>query len=357
MMYTIYVGTYASSEASGTYRVPFDPELGALGAAECIYAQKNTKYTAWHDGYLATLTEQNGKAGVALFDTTVQPPTLLDVRLDEQATACWLGWLDGLLYCANYHDGHLLIYEVENRRLRLRRQIFVQAEAGCHQAILQNGRILLPCLCLDQVRIFYAAQETVPAQVLCLPKGSGPRHGVFSPDGAWFYLLSETSNQLFSYQVRGTQLCLRQVDGLRVDSEADGPQSAEVRISPDGLHLYLSIRGTSSLAVFRLEAHLPVMRPVGYSAYAEREVSAGVLLQCKPSVLPPVGRVGKHSSLCVAGEDPILRRLCPVAGYLSLIQQRTLDGTGTEVRIIAKYRIMKKPERPFVRMLRSAIRR
>ena len=60
MMYTIYVGTYASSEASGTYRVPFDPELGALGAAECIYAQKNTKYTAWHDGYLATLTEQNG---------------------------------------------------------------------------------------------------------------------------------------------------------------------------------------------------------------------------------------------------------------------------------------------------------
>ena len=63
MMYTIYVGTYASSEASGTYRVPFDPELGALGAAECIYAQKNTKYTAWHDGYLATLTEQNGKAG------------------------------------------------------------------------------------------------------------------------------------------------------------------------------------------------------------------------------------------------------------------------------------------------------
>ena len=173
MMYTIYVGTYASSEASGTYRVPFDPELGALGAAECIYAQKNTKYTAWHDGYLATLTEQNGKAGVALFDTTVQPPMLLDVRLDEQATACWLGWLDGLLYCANYHDGHLLIYEVENRRLRLRRQIFVQTEAGCHQAILQNGRILLPCLCLDQVRIFYAAQETVPAQVLCLPKGSG----------------------------------------------------------------------------------------------------------------------------------------------------------------------------------------
>ena len=260
MMYTIYVGTYASSEASGTYRVPFDPELGALGAAECIYAQKNTKYTAWHDGYLATLTEQNGKAGVALFDTTVQPPMLLDVRLDEQATACWLGWLDGLLYCANYHDGHLLIYEVENRRLRLRRQIFVQTEAGCHQAILQNGRILLPCLCLDQVRIFYAAQETVPAQVLCLPKGSGPRHGVFRPDGAWFYLLSETSNQLFSYQVRGTQLCLRQVDGLCVDSEADGPQSAEVRISPDGLHLYLSIRRTSSLAVFRLEAHLPVMQ-------------------------------------------------------------------------------------------------
>lgn len=67
-------------------------------------------------GISATLTEQNGKAGVALFDTTVQPPTLLDVRLDEQATACWLGWLDGLLYCANYHDGHLLIYEVENRR-------------------------------------------------------------------------------------------------------------------------------------------------------------------------------------------------------------------------------------------------
>lgn len=224
----------------------------------------------------------------------------------------------------------------------------------------------MPCLCLDQVRIFYAAQETVPAQVLCLPKGSGPRHGVFSPDGAWFYLLSETSNQLFSYQVRGTQLCLRQVDGLCVDSEADGPQSAEVRISPDGLHLYLSIRGTSSLAVFRLEAHLPVMQQQipseGHDPWDILLTPNGRYLLvscCSASRLfcHPVGRVGKHSSLCVAGEDPILRRLCPVAGYLSLIQQRTLDGTGTEVRIIAKYRIMKKPERPFVRMLRSAIRR
>ena len=223
-----YVGTYASPDAPGTYRFTLDADTGVLSAPALVYPQANTKYAAWHGGLLATVTESGGRSGLALLDASDPGCPVLDSVLTEDATACFLTWHEGRIYSANYHDGHVLIYEPACGGLRLVRRLEIGAEAGCHQALFHGRWLLVPCLCLDQVRIFDLENGLAPAGTLNFPAGTGPRHGVFNADHTRLYLVSEKSNQLFTYAVDGLSFTPVQADTLlppdcagRADAAAD----------------------------------------------------------------------------------------------------------------------------------------
>ena len=209
-----YVGTYTSPDAPGTYRFTLDADTGVLSAPALVYPQANTKYAAWHGGLLATVTESGGRSGLALLDASDPGCPVLDSVLTEDATACFLTWHEGRIYSANYHDGHVLIYESACGGLRLIRRLEIGAEAGCHQALFHGRWLLVPCLCLDQVRIFDLENGLAPAGTLDFPAGTGPRHGVFNADHTRLYLVSEKSNQLFTYAVDGLSFTPVQADTL-----------------------------------------------------------------------------------------------------------------------------------------------
>lgn len=254
-----YVGTYTSPDAPGTYRFTLDADTGVLSAPALVYPQANTKYAAWHGGLLATVTESGGRSGLALLDASDPGCPVLDSVLTEDATACFLTWHEGRIYSANYHDGHVLIYEPACGGLRLIRRLEIGAEAGCHQALFHGRWLLVPCLCLDQVRIFDLENGLAPAGTLDFPAGTGPRHGVFNADHTRLYLVSEKSNQLFTYAVDGLSFTPVQADTLLPPDRAGRADAAAVRISPDGKTLYVSVRGADLITVFRLEDGLPVL--------------------------------------------------------------------------------------------------
>lgn len=252
-----YAGTYSSPEAPGTYRFTLDTITGTLSNAQLVYAQTNTKYSAFCNGLLATLTETNEEAGIALIDTSSAQGTLLDQLLTEDVTSCFLTWHHGCIYTANYHDGHVLIYQVHEGKLKQTRRIFVGKEAGCHQVLFHDHFLLVPCLCLDQIRIFDLDQDYAPVKQLDFPAGTGPRHGVFNGAHTKFYLISETSNELFTYQVDGLDFTLKDVCSILPEGDFPNAQAAAIRLSADEKNLYLSVRGADLIVVAGVSGDSP----------------------------------------------------------------------------------------------------
>lgn len=252
-----YVGTYASPEAPGTYRFLLDPGSGQLSEPALLYPQTNTKYAAWSGGLLATVTENTEGCGLALLDAAAPGAPLLDTRICEKTTACFLTWQDGLLYSANYHDGHVLIHSVENGKLHLVRRLFLGEESGCHQVIFHGRWLLIPCLKRDRVFLFDREDGYAGAGELAFPTGTGPRHGLFAAGHSRFYLVSETSNQLFTYTVHGRDFTPEGAVPILPAGYAGKADTAAIRLSEDERTLYVSVRGADLIAVFRLGAGLP----------------------------------------------------------------------------------------------------
>ena len=252
-----YVGTYASPDAPGTYQFLLDANSGHLSSPELIYRQTNTKYAAWSSGLLATVTENDQGCGLALLDVSADETKLLDVQIREKTTACFLTWQDGLLYSANYHDGHVLVYLPENGKLVLIHRLFLGDESGCHQVVFHGRWLLIPCLKLDRVFIFDREADFAPAGELSFAPGTGPRHGVFNADHSRFYLVSETSNQLFTYAVDGASFTLLDTAPLLPEDFSGKSDAAAIRMSENGEFLYVSLRGADLIAVFQVKSGIP----------------------------------------------------------------------------------------------------
>lgn len=250
-----YAGTYASPEAPGTYRFSLDTETGALSEPQLLYRQPNTKYSGIYRGLLATMTEKDGQAGLALL--RADAPEKLDTLLTEKVTGCFLTWHEGLIYTTNYHDGHVLVYAPVDGRLELRRRIFVGEEAGCHQALFHGRYLLVPCLCLDEVRIFDLEEDCALVGKLEFPKGTGPRHGVFDKAHGRMFLVSETTDQLFTYRVEGLRFTLESTLELLPEGDFQKPQAAAIRLSEDERTLYVSIRGADMIVVLDVSGREP----------------------------------------------------------------------------------------------------
>lgn len=244
---TGYIGTYDAPGHPGVYRFRLDGETGALSEGELFYKARSAKALALWSGRLAAPVEREGKAGMLLLDRT-RPGVALDEVFYERNTACYAVWEAGRLYTANYHQGHVLEYCVKDDILQLVREIKVAPKAGCHQVLLHEGHLLVPCLEQDRVLLFDGAGRQ--AGELPFPAGSGPRHGVFDAARAWLYFITERSCEIHVFRVG---------PGLRFEREGrfplpahPGDAGAAIRLSEDGRFLYASVRGSDLLAVYRV---------------------------------------------------------------------------------------------------------
>lgn len=112
------------------------------------------------------------------------------------------------------------------------------------------------------------AQPRLPVDLIG-GRRAGPRHFAFHPSGAWLYLLNEldASISVFSHAPgRGADRPLQRVDTLPPGFETGAPWAAEIRITPDGRHLYSSERRSSTLAAFSIDAASGTLTRVGHQA-------------------------------------------------------------------------------------------
>lgn len=259
-----YIGTYHSPQSKGLYEFYFHPESGELTRPKLFLEAKNAKCASLYGNTLAAPLECDDGCGVCMTDIhTLCKPTYH--LLEEKNTSCYITQDDTYIYTANYHEGHVLIYRKQSGRLELTKNIPVAPFAGCHQVLLYGNYLLVPCLELDMIYIYDCCAGFSLAGEIPFPKGSGPRHGVFHPDGTLFYVVCERSNEVFTFQVESDchfQLKHR-ISTLPNPGNGESTSSA-IRLTKDGRFLCVSVRGADLITVYSLSEGIP--SPLQYAS-------------------------------------------------------------------------------------------
>ncbi|MEQ2677766.1 beta-propeller fold lactonase family protein [Enterocloster citroniae] len=250
---TGYLGTYASPESLGIYRFSLDLKDGSLSRPELYYNAPDCKYLSLDGTMLAAPENKGGLAGVCLLDISAKEPVLIGEAFHETAPACYVTQDCGHLYTANYHEGSVLVYDRSPEGIKLAKRIHIAPKAGCHQILLYDHYMLVPCLLLDSVKIYDCDRDYSLVGELTFPKGTGPRHGIFDPFHHRLFLVSELSNQVFLYQAGET--APREVYSILPQGAVyhEPPASAAVRLSPDGRFLYVSTRFADLITVYSID--------------------------------------------------------------------------------------------------------
>jgi 6-phosphogluconolactonase len=94
--------------------------------------------------------------------------------------------------------------------------------------------------------------------------GLGPRHIVFHPNGRWIYVITEMGSTVEFFHWNDRQGLLshgQSISTLPADFHGVST-AAEIRVSPDGRHLYTSNRGHDSITVFAIDPKNGRLQPI-----------------------------------------------------------------------------------------------
>ena len=329
-----FAGTYAGAENKSLWRFAVDTETGVLTQPEPVLEAVDSKYLFLHrqnlqaegperksetlactEGkaqpqLLAMPRKVNDRAGLAVVDVATDPLQVVGEYGEEQDCPAYVTGDSEFWYTANYHDGGIRIYKLAgtsnfpgNKKLpaniwaseaaagvekncgsaavnlQLIHKLETGRESGCHQILLAGSFLLACCLVRDQILIYDRTCNWQQAGTINFPKGTGPRHGIFTRDGQTLFVVSELSNELFVFAV-GKKLATQslklekvlETQNLKPQADQAAPNNfltlisaqplleekdlpaaaAAIRLSPDEKFLYVSVRERNVICVFEL---------------------------------------------------------------------------------------------------------
>lgn len=246
----LYAGTYTAKSSQGIYSFSF--EDGRLSSSQLFCEIKNPKYLTKKDNCLITVADFDYESGVALINAEGDIKNKIAF---EKRTSCFITSVDDDIYTANYHTGVVTHLKLVQDELKFINSIQIQDGAGCHQILVFHDRILVPCLFLDRVFIFDRSLKKIGS--IHFNANTGPRHGVFSKDGKYLYLVSELSNELFVIETDEWNI-IHQIPVL-MSKEIHVRDTAAIRLSDDEKFIYVSTRTKDVISVIELEDHKPTV--------------------------------------------------------------------------------------------------
>lgn len=245
---TGYLGTYDSPRSRGVFRFSFDGETGALTAPELLLEAPDAKYLALRDGLLAAPVRRGSRAGLCLADLRASGGPCVVEYLCEMTPGCYTAFDGDRVYGANFHEGTVTVYRLEADAPLFEKRIEIAPGAGCHQVLARGRFLLVPCMNLDEIRLF-DRESLAPAGSVLFPKGSGPRHGVFDRAGERLFVAAQGDNTLYSFEAGPEGFVPAGAEPLLPPGAREGSEAAAVRLSNDERFLYVSVRGENVIAV------------------------------------------------------------------------------------------------------------
>ncbi len=321
--FRVYFGTYSGKGSQGIYQCELSLKDGSLSPASLAAESSDPSFLAFHPSkeYLYAVNENTARISAFAIDRASGNLTFLNSQPSQGGAPCHLV-VDSAgrnVLAANYSGGSCISIPLEPNGQLSSRSSFQQ-----HRGIKKNGhsihldqanRYALCCdLGLDQV-VIYAFDPNrgtlTPHGAFDTPKGTGPRHFAWSPDGKRAYINGEANLTLIvcDYDAAKGTLKQRQVlSTLPNGIVRQGGSTAETVVDPSGKFVYVSNRDPyHSIAIFSIDPSSGEVRAVGHQ-------NAGIKTPRNFAIEPS----GQYMLVAnQSGGDVIVFRIDPATGNLT----------------------------------------
>lgn len=276
----VFVSAFASGEKAGIHAFGFDTEKGTLKPLKRARGVQSPFFIALSRDrrFLYSIDEFGGKDNfVAAFAIEGRGGDLKPLnRQNTRGTASCFLEVDPTGRCvlvANYSSGNVTSFPVKSDGSLGESVSFFQhsgssadpqrqkgPNAHCF-VISPDGKHALACdLGIDKVMIYTldaATAKLAPNTAQPFAKitpGSGPRHLTFHPNGKLVYLINELANTITVFDWNAAEGTLKEKQTIAtLPKDFTGKSyTADLKITPDGKHLYGTNRGHDSLASYRI---------------------------------------------------------------------------------------------------------
>lgn len=277
--YRVYLGTYTGKVSKGIYQCEMNLKDGSLSPATLAGETDSPSFIAFHPNKKFLYAVNEAKAAVSAFaiDEKTGNLTFLNSQPSQGGAPCHLV-VDPTgknVLAANYSGGSCICIPIEADGKLGKASSFQQHEGkkknGHSIHVDKANRFALCCdLGLDKVVIyaFDAGKGTLtPHGAFETPKGTGPRHFAWHPDGKTAYINGESNLTIVAcdYDADKGMLTQKQVlSTLPKDVVRKGGSTAETVVHPSGKFVYVSNRDPyNSIAIFSIDAKTRELTAVG----------------------------------------------------------------------------------------------
>ena len=280
--YRVYLGTYTGNESKGIYQCELNLKDGSLSPATLAVETASPSFLAFHPNqkFLYAVNESDAAISAFAIDGSSGKLTLLNSQPSQGGAPCHLV-VDPTgknVLAANYTGGSCLCLPIGEDG-KLGKSTSFQQHVGPRKHghsihVDKANKFALCCdLGLDQV-VIYAFQPgpgtLTPHGAFDTPKGAGPRHFAWHPDGKTAYINGESDLTLIAcdYDAEKGQLKQRQVlSTLPQNVERKGGSTAETVVHPSGKFVYVSNRDPyNSIAIFSIDPQTRVVTAAGHQS-------------------------------------------------------------------------------------------
>ncbi len=247
-MINIFIGTYTSKKSKGIYSLDFCENTGAVSNVR-LFAQINApKYLQMHNGLVFSVCEIDKSGGVAAFDKSGKCISKLAF---EKTPSCYILKHEHFVFTANYHTGEVSKLQFCDNEFTFIEKIEFGKMAGCHQIIINNNDIIIPCLNLNSV--FVLSTDFKIKHKIAFPKGAGPRHAIIDNKRNLLYFVCELSGEIVS--VNTITYKIENITPTATNTQ--NQECAAIRISNDNNTLYISNRSENTISAFEISGKSP----------------------------------------------------------------------------------------------------
>ncbi|MDA7618766.1 lactonase family protein [Verrucomicrobia bacterium] len=278
----VWIGTGSAWPSQGIYHCQLDLETGKLSRPSLAAKVAGPGFLAMHPkgSHLYAVASYKGKGSVVCYaiDQGADGPELSFVNAleigDGGGTHLAVDALGRVLLTAQYGGGSVAVFAL-NQDGTLDRKTQVVEHSGGARVVgrrqdaphphwvgfsPEGNFVFVPDLGLDQVVIYGldASHARIrPHGQTHTPRGGGPRHMKFHPNGRWAYVLNELSLSvtLCDYDKVGGSLLVRQtLPGVPHEQlqEEQFKSASEIRVHPSGRYVYAANRGHDTITAYRV---------------------------------------------------------------------------------------------------------
>lgn len=269
MLETIYLGAYTRRDSQGIYTIILDHNEKKLKELTLLIKENNPTYLDFNgENFIYSVTQEKDKGGIAAYQKQEDGHfKLINRSLEVGVPPCYVA-VDHerqLVYGANYHQGIILVYQIETDGSVTLVDKIQDEGHGPHENqegphahytdLTPDNRLVVCDLGNDTVYTYTVSKEgklTETARFHTHP-GAGPRHLVFHPNGKIAYLFVELSSEVIvlDYDSTDGTFTEQQIISSIPTEHTDFNSGAAIRVSNDGKFVYATNRGHNSIVVYQ----------------------------------------------------------------------------------------------------------